>query len=51
MAALIAMVLFVLAAFGIKFEAFGIVEMGLAFLALALIVGNWPFGGFSIRRE
>lgn len=47
MAALIALVLFVLAAFGVKFEAVGIVELGLAFLALAILVGNWPVGLFT----
>lgn len=44
MAALIALILFVLASFGLKFDSFNIVWMGLAFLALAMIVGNWPFG-------
>lgn len=47
MAPLIALVLFVLAAFGVDFEAFGIVEMGLAFLALSLLIGNWPIGYFK----
>lgn len=49
MPALIALILFALAAFGVKWESVGIVELGLAFLALHLIVGNWPFGGFFNR--
>ncbi len=47
MFALIALVLFALAAFGVKFEAVGIVELGLAFLAAAILVGNWPIGYFN----
>ena len=50
MAALIALVLFVLAAFGVKIDSVNIVDLGLAFLALALLLGNWPFGYFT-RRE
>ncbi len=50
MFALIAAILFALAAFGLKFESFGIVEAGLFFVALHLLVGTWPFGNF-IRRE
>jgi hypothetical protein len=44
------MILFVLDSFGVKFEAFELVSMGLAFLALHLIVGNWPLGYISRSR-
>lgn len=45
MAALVALVLFVLAAFGVnKFGSVSVVDLGLAFVALALLIGNWPFG-------
>jgi hypothetical protein len=40
MLALIACILFVLAAFGVDFDAVGIVELGLALLALHLAVGH-----------
>lgn len=49
MLALIALVLFVLAAFGVSFDAFNLVWMGLAFLAAAFLFGNWPLGYF--RRQ
>ena len=48
MAAIIALVLFVLAAFGVKFDAVNIVYLGAAFVALALLIGNWPIG---VRRQ
>jgi Zn-dependent membrane protease YugP len=40
MLALLACILFVLAAFGVNFEAVGIVELGLALLAAHLVVGH-----------
>ena len=49
MFAIIALVLFVLAAFKVHFDAVEIVPLGLAFLALALLVGNWPIGYFTRR--
>jgi len=51
MAALIAMVLFTLAAFGVKFSAVDIVDLGLAFLALHLLVGTWPFNFIHLTRS
>lgn len=50
MFALIAVVLFLLAAFGVEFESVGIVPLGLAFMAFSLLVGNWPIGYFSFNR-
>jgi hypothetical protein len=50
MFALAAVILFLLAAFGIKFDSVGIVELGLASLALHLLVGLWPFGSFASRN-
>lgn len=47
MFAIIALILFVLDSFGVDFEAFKLLPMGLAFLALHLIVGNWPLGYFN----
>lgn len=42
-AAVIALVLFCLAAFGVKFDAVQILPLGLAFLALAVILpGSFP---------
>lgn len=49
MAAIIALVLFVLAAFGVHFGGVNIVDLGLAFLALALLIGNWPVGAIVNR--
>lgn len=50
MLAAIALVIFVLAAFGVKVESFNLAYMGLAFLAAALLFGNWPIGLWT-RRE
>lgn len=47
MFAILALVLFVLAAFRVDFEAFELVPMGLALVAVHLIVGNWPLGYFN----
>jgi len=47
MFALAAAILFLLAAFGLKFDAVNIVDLGLAANALHLLVGNWPFGYFT----
>lgn len=51
MFALIAVILFLLAAFGVKFDAVGIVELGLAAMALHLLVGLWPFGTLTLTRK
>lgn len=51
MAAIVALILFVLAAFGVKFNDVNIVDLGLAFLALALLIGNWPVGVVLARRQ
>lgn len=50
MFALIAAILFALAAFGVKFDEVGIVELGFVCVAIHLLVGNWPFGVF-VRKE
>jgi hypothetical protein len=44
MFALIAVVLFVLAAFGVRFDEVDIVALGLACVAAHLLIGAWPFG-------
>lgn len=50
MAALLALICFVLAMFGVKFDAVNIIYLGFALLALALLIGNWPIGIIG-RRE
>lgn len=44
MFALIALVLFVLAAFDVQWDKVNIVWLGLAFVAASLLFGNWPVG-------
>ena len=51
MFALIAVILFTLAAFGVKFGHVDIVDLALAFLALHLLFGLWPFGNFTLARR
>jgi Flp pilus assembly protein TadG len=51
MFALIAIILFALAAFGVHWSSVNIVDLGLAFLALALLAGNWPIGLIVSRRQ
>jgi hypothetical protein len=54
MFALIAVILFLLAAFGVKFDEIDITLLGLASLALHMLVGAWPFGSvitFNRRAE
>lgn len=42
LAALIALVLFVLKAFGVQWESVDILALGLAFMALAMVLGPLP---------
>lgn len=51
MFALIAVILFLLAAFGVAFGTIDIVALGLASVALHLLVGLWPFGTLRITRN
>lgn len=51
MFALIALVLFVLAAFGVTFGNVGLVPLGLACLAAHLLVGAWPAVPWSRRQN
>lgn len=48
--AVIALVLFVFAAFGVKFEEVDIVALALAFLSLAIILGAIPHT-FTLGRK
>lgn len=51
MAPLAALILFILAALGVSLGPFGqldLVAWGLACIALAMLIGNWPIG--IIRR-
>jgi hypothetical protein len=49
MLAAIALVIFVLAAFKVRIESVNLVDLGLAFLAAALLFGNWPMGIWTRR--
>ncbi len=51
MFALVAVILFLLAAFGVKFDEINIVDLGLAAMALHLLVGLWPFGTLTLSRK
>lgn len=44
MFALAALICFILVVFGVS-APFNILALGLAFVALHLLVGSWPFGG------
>lgn len=50
-AALIAFGLFLLAAFGVKWDAVEIVPLGLAFLALALLLSSLGYATFNRRNQ
>lgn len=51
-AAVIAVILFALAAFGVRWESVEILPLGLTFLALALILpGGFPVSVKSVRKE
>ncbi len=50
MFALIAAILFALAAFGVKWEAVDIVALGLVFLSVHMLVGLWPFGTLRVSK-
>lgn len=50
-AALVALVLFVLRAFGVQWESVDILALGLAFLALAFVLGALPLPAINFRRE
>lgn len=49
MAAIIALVIFILAVFDVSPGGIDMIALGLAFLALALLIGNWPLG--TINRS
>lgn len=51
MCALIACIMLTLYAFGINPDSFHLGWLGLAVLALALVVGNWPLGLIVTRRD
>lgn len=45
MFAILATLCFLLAVFGASVAGLNLIALGLAFLALALLVGSWPIGG------
>jgi hypothetical protein len=49
--AVIAVVLFCLKAFGVEWESVDILALGLAFLALAVVLGALPFPAIQFNRE
>ena len=52
MFAILAIICFLLAAFGkSNLGDANLVDIGLAFLAFALLVGNWPIGAISFGRR
>lgn len=51
MFALIALVIFVLAAFGVEFGEINMIALGLAALSVHLLVGLWPFGALRVTRN
>ena len=50
-AAIVALVLFVLAAFGVRWESVDITNLGLAFLALSFVLGALPIPRFNLSRK
>lgn len=50
MFAIFAIVCFLVAAFGGHISHLNLVDIGLAFLGFAILVGNWPIGTISLRR-
>jgi hypothetical protein len=51
MAALGALICFILALLGAKIGNLDLVVFGLVFVALHLLIGSWPFSGLPWRRE
>jgi len=52
MAALAALICFILAALKVEpFETVKMLPLGLVFVALALLIGNWPVGIITSRRN
>lgn len=51
MAAIAALILFVLAAFGVHWDGVDMVPLGLACVALHLLIGNWPLGTIQLTRR
>lgn len=51
MFALIAAILFALAAFGVHWEHVEIVALGLCAVAIQLLIGNWPLGAIQLTRR
>lgn len=51
MFAVIAALIFILAAFGVGMGGINLVALGLCSLAIHLLVGAWPFGTIHIGRR
>lgn len=51
MFAIIAALLFILAAFGVALGAVNLVALGLCALAIHLLVGAWPLGSIHLTRK
>lgn len=51
MFAIIAAMLFILAAFGVQLGTVNLLALGLCSLAIHLLVGNWPLGAIRLSRK
>lgn len=52
MAALAALICFILACLKVEpFDTVKMIPLGLAFVALHLLIGNWPIGLIAARRQ
>lgn len=51
MFALLAVITFALALFGVVLGALNLVVLGLLFVAVHLLVGMWPFGSLTVFRR
>lgn len=50
MFAIVAALLFILAAFGVHMGDIDLVALGLCAVAIHLLIGNWPLGTLPLRR-
>lgn len=51
MFALAALVLFALAAFGVRWESVDIMALGFVCVAVHLLIGTWPLGAIQLTRK
>lgn len=51
MFAIVAALLFILAAFNVQLGAMNLIALGLCALAIHLLIGSWPFGAIQLTRK